>query len=786
MTTFVKILLSNLLALFFIIPSHTAFAGPYEDGIKADGNRDYITSFPAFQKAVAEGHVKAHLRLANNYRFGKGTAKSGAKAIALYEKAAALGELSAYAEIAGMYEYGEAVSKSPTKAAEWAKKGAEAGHFLGQYKYARALQSGQGVTKDVAKALYWYQLAGAEGHMMSRGRRDVLIKQGVVAWQPPQAKPEPIVITPQLSAETIVTAPPSIIISTPSKTIPSPTDKIKTVEDIFNAFDVSLQGDRVIWADYIIPKQEQPGEGEAFRFTRDLILPSSLRNGPEKVVSDTFMPRNKFVSLASSKKKTWANKKRPKDGTGYGKYLQGAYTTVGNWTNYRLDGEFQHYYKNALVFEGEAKNGIVKRGISYKLEPFFPLYSSRYSDAEFEEIVRTQKGTYSVPVFSGNWAKAGTDSNGYSTYVYGGGTEFYSPGSYSRPPHFEHLRVTQRKILGNKSVPHGLSVHMKMVMWEDVYYHELETISNYKDGKLDGTFIDYKGHWDIVITDFKNGEYAGTKLTVIDKEDRTVQTLPYRNFKANKWTGMDNHMLEFRSVRAQAEIDRKIREQAARKKAKKDAEELEIRTASKQTGFDYYDNGNFQKSYRILHRYAGQGHSDAQNLLGLMHQYGYGRSVNMRIAKDYLLKSANQDFPAAQYNLGWIYYHVDTYQSDRDEKKAKFWIGKSAGNGFAAAIEALEIFRQDEAAAIAARQQVYYKENKWSLAGLLVAASQSNYSSTYSGTSSSRSSSTYNRSPSYSAKTYSDPFGGLNPWDSEYQTQREIKCRACTYQNRYD
>ena len=39
--------------------------------------------------------------------------------------------------------------------------------------------------------------------------------------------------------------------------------------------------------------------------------------------------------------------------------------------------------------------------------------------------------------------------------------------------------------------------------------------------------------------------------------------------------------------------------------------------------------------------------------------------------------------------------------------------------------------------------------------------------------------------PAPTGSGYTDPFGGLNPWDSQYQTQRCISSPMSCYQNRY-
>ena len=226
MTLIRKLSFGGLLAGCLTAMSLPAYAGPYEDGVAADSDRNYAASFPAFQKAVEQGHVKAHLKLGNHYQYGKGVSKSANKAIELYKIAGDLGEPTGYAEIGYIYAEGLGTSKSPAKSVEWYRKAAEAGHYLGQYKLGLAYRDGLGVAKNESKATYWFGLGAAQGHMMSRGQMDIMNARGVTAWQPPASNSA----LPEGSS-----------LYQPNKAAPEPIDKIASLKSKAQAGDVSAQ-----------------------------------------------------------------------------------------------------------------------------------------------------------------------------------------------------------------------------------------------------------------------------------------------------------------------------------------------------------------------------------------------------------------------------------------------------------------------------------------------------------------------------------------------------------------
>ena len=78
----------------------------YAQGLKGDNDRNYAVSFPAFKQAAENGDSRAYMKIANHYQYGKGTAKSFAKAKEWFIKAAEAGNGQGYHEIGYMHEEG--------------------------------------------------------------------------------------------------------------------------------------------------------------------------------------------------------------------------------------------------------------------------------------------------------------------------------------------------------------------------------------------------------------------------------------------------------------------------------------------------------------------------------------------------------------------------------------------------------------------------------------------------------------------------------------------------------
>ena len=99
-----------------------------------------------------------------------------------------------------------------------------------------------------------------------------------------------------------------------------------------------------------------------------------------------------------------------------------------------------------------------------------------------------------------------------------------------------------------------------------------------------------------------------------------------------------------------------------------------------QTGFDgaktAYDKREFKTAFQMASPLAEAGNADAQNLLGMMYEYGEGVKLDAKTAADWYRKAAEQGHSDAQLNLGTLY---DNGQGvTHDEKMAAHWYQRAA------------------------------------------------------------------------------------------------------------
>ena len=80
---------------------------------------------------------------------------------------------------------------------------------------------------------------------------------------------------------------------------------------------------------------------------------------------------------------------------------------------------------------------------------------------------------------------------------------------------------------------------------------------------------------------------------------------------------------------------------------------------------------------------ADQGHTIAQNSLGIMFEKGRGVSQNLLLASVWYRKAADQGLAEAQYNLGIMY--ANGRGVAKDEPTAAYWYRKAADQGLAKA-----------------------------------------------------------------------------------------------------
>ena len=92
-------------------------------------------------------------------------------------------------------------------------------------------------------------------------------------------------------------------------------------------------------------------------------------------------------------------------------------------------------------------------------------------------------------------------------------------------------------------------------------------------------------------------------------------------------------------------------------------------------GLTSYQKGHYQKAARAFSTPESQKNPDVQYRLGLMYLEGKGVKKNVTKAIDWLTRSAENDFPAAQYEL------FNLVKEDRttaiSEEKALHWLKKS-------------------------------------------------------------------------------------------------------------
>lgn len=120
-------------------------------------------AFPLFLQAAEMGLPKAQLQTGWHYEFGKGVAKSDAKAAHWYELAASGGNSQAMKNIGTLYEEGRGVPENWMKAARFYALSAQTGNSEGEASLARAYRFGIGVKQNRAEAIKWYQRAAAQG-----------------------------------------------------------------------------------------------------------------------------------------------------------------------------------------------------------------------------------------------------------------------------------------------------------------------------------------------------------------------------------------------------------------------------------------------------------------------------------------------------------------------------------------------------------------------------------------------------------------------------------------------
>ena len=93
-------------------------------------------------------------------------------------------------------------------------------------------------------------------------------------------------------------------------------------------------------------------------------------------------------------------------------------------------------------------------------------------------------------------------------------------------------------------------------------------------------------------------------------------------------------------------------------------------------GSNFYKEKKYAIAIEWYQKAAEQNNADAQYILGVMYDSGYGVEKNYTKAIEWYQKAAEQNLPEAQYHLGVMYYHG--HGVEKNYTKAIEWFQKAA------------------------------------------------------------------------------------------------------------
>jgi TPR repeat protein len=126
--------------------------------------RNEAKALELFEKAAAQGHVRAQINAGTMYYRGQGTARDLIKARAWLEKAAAQNDPYALYALGRAMDEGQGTAfADPVRAADLYHRAARLGHPLAALRYGLALSEGNGVRKDLTAAQDWLVYANKYG-----------------------------------------------------------------------------------------------------------------------------------------------------------------------------------------------------------------------------------------------------------------------------------------------------------------------------------------------------------------------------------------------------------------------------------------------------------------------------------------------------------------------------------------------------------------------------------------------------------------------------------------------
>lgn len=99
-----------------------------------------------------------------------------------------------------------------------------------------------------------------------------------------------------------------------------------------------------------------------------------------------------------------------------------------------------------------------------------------------------------------------------------------------------------------------------------------------------------------------------------------------------------------------------------------------------QIAINAYNQGDYATAFEKFSNLASEGEVTSQYNIGLMYEKGNGVKRNLAKAKYWYLKAANQNYSAAQRNLGQMYI-TGNFGVKQDYKKSLYWFEKAGDQG---------------------------------------------------------------------------------------------------------
>lgn len=135
---------------------------------------DFASALNWYQKAAAQGNVRAEHALGVMHVFGQGVNVDYAEAVKWFTKAAEKGDIDSQYSLGVRYVKGDHVEQNFAEAVKWFTMAANQGQPDSQVSLGRRYMNGEGVQKDVVEAYKWFLVAG--DYWSAAGIRDELAR----------------------------------------------------------------------------------------------------------------------------------------------------------------------------------------------------------------------------------------------------------------------------------------------------------------------------------------------------------------------------------------------------------------------------------------------------------------------------------------------------------------------------------------------------------------------------------------------------------------------------------